>query len=326
MVTITDSYLRKQLVERRGRLEGAVGNAMQNESFAALLQEVDVALERMDAGTYGICESCHESIEVEHLVEDPLSRFCIDHMTGEQRRALENDLELAAEVQRALLPARDVRHGVWHIYHHYQPAGAVSGDYCDIIPSEEGGPFFLLGDVSGKGIAASLLMSHLHAMFRTLAGKHFEIGRMMEMANRAFCTSAPSGHFATLVCGRPGDGGEIELISAGHLPALIARHDGVQPVWSNGVPLGMFCGSEYSSTRLHLRSGESLVLYTDGLSEARNHSADEYGLGRIQSVLGKNLGATPEAIAGAFLQDLGEFSSTSRLADDLTLMIVQHSG
>jgi sigma-B regulation protein RsbU (phosphoserine phosphatase) len=323
MATFTDSFLRTELEERRNRLTTARNNSPGSNGVTALLQEVDAALSRMDDGTYGICDLCHDPIETKHLLADPLSRFCIDHMTEEERRALENDLELAAQVQRALLPARTVREEGWHVHYHYEPAGAVSGDYCDVIRSELGSFVFLLGDVSGKGIAASLLMSHLHAMFRATTGLNGDMGNLMGLANRAFCSSAPAGHFATLVCGRLGKNGEIELSNAGHLPALAAQRNGIQSVFSTGVPLGIFGNSRYSSTRVHLEPGESLVLFTDGLSEARNQSGDEYGLERIQALLKQHISAAPEPLAQAFLQDVRKFSSSARPSDDLTLMVIQ---
>jgi sigma-B regulation protein RsbU (phosphoserine phosphatase) len=325
MATFTDSFLRSELEERRNRLAAARNNSPRPPAVTALLQEVDAALSKMEDGTYGICDVCHDPIETKHLLADPLSRFCIDHMTQDERRALENDLELAAQVQRALLPARTVREEGWHIHYHYEPAGAVSGDYCDIIRPELGSFVFLLGDVSGKGIAASLLMSHLHAMFRAMAGQNGDMGALMGLANHAFCSSAPAGHFATLICGRLGKDGEIQMSSAGHLPALAAQGNGIQSIFSTGVPLGIFGNSRYPSTRVRLQQGETLVLFTDGLSEAQNQSGDEYGLERIQTVLKQHIGAPPESLAQAFLQDVRRFSSSARQSDDLTLMVIQRA-
>ena len=88
----------------------------------------------MDEGTYGICDVCHGSVEKDRLIADPLVRLCLDHLTSEEQRALERDLELAAQVQRGLLPKSDVRYRDWRVHYLYRPAGIVSGDYCDLIP------------------------------------------------------------------------------------------------------------------------------------------------------------------------------------------------
>jgi Stage II sporulation protein E (SpoIIE) len=181
---IGDLYLREQLEKRRDSLKIAISTIPATDApsssapFLRLLDDVEVALRQMQNGTYGLCDVCHDSVEKDRLIADPLVRLCLDHLTTEEQRALERDLELAAQVQRGLLPPTDVRHRDWRIHYFYRPAGMVSGDYCDLIQpaAETGKLIFLLGDVSGKGVAASLLMTHLHAMFRALSGiglEHF---------------------------------------------------------------------------------------------------------------------------------------------------------
>ena len=137
-------------------------------SLSNLLSEVDAALARMDKGSYGLCETCHDTGEADRLLANPLERFCLDHLTNEERRGLESDLLLAARIQQTLLPSPNFAPSGWDVRYHYAPAQVVSGDYCDVFESKAG-LVFLLGDVSGKGIAASMLMSHLHATFRSLA-------------------------------------------------------------------------------------------------------------------------------------------------------------
>jgi sigma-B regulation protein RsbU (phosphoserine phosphatase) len=118
----------------------------------------------------------------------------------------------------------------------------VSGDYCDLIASESGeeGLLFLLGDVSGKGVTASLLMTHLHAMFRSLASVGMPLTEMMGRANRLLCESTTAGQFATLVCGRAARSGEVEISSAGHCPVLAIRDGDIPRFESTGMPLGCF--------------------------------------------------------------------------------------
>jgi sigma-B regulation protein RsbU (phosphoserine phosphatase) len=324
---VTDPYIREQLEKRHEELATvlssprAVGTARLHE----LLHEVDSALERMVQGTYGVCEVCHDTVERERLIADPLVRLCLDHLTIEDRRALEGDLELAARIQRGLLPHTDVRSLDWHILYDYKPAGLVSGDYCDLIsPSgEHPGLMFLLGDVSGKGVAASLLMSHLHAMFRSLAGAGLELDKLLEVANRIFCESTIAGQYATLICGRVRKGGEIEIASAGHSPALHAAKDGMEQISSTGVPLGMFSTSQYEVERIRLQPGESLLLYTDGVSEARDSAGNEYGIAALSRLAGRGDGWQPQELLAACLKDVQNFSAGgARQADDQTLMVI----
>lgn len=323
MATLEIAFLNSQLQERKQRLEAAIAGAPQNSGLAGLLREVDSALERMDKGTYGLCEECHDPVEQDRLMADPLVCYCLDHLTVPQRAELQRDLDLAAQVQRNLLPQAGLRAGNWETSYHYAPLGPVSGDYCDLIPSD-GHLFFVLGDVSGKGVAASMLMTQLHALFRSLTAIALPLGQIVTQANRVFCESALAGQYATLVCGQAKPTGEVEIHNAGHLPAIVAGHGGVLRVESTGLPLGMFHAAEFSATRLQLEPGDSLFLYTDGLSEATNED-DEYGVDRVTRLVRQQSAQPPAALIAACLDDLRAFCSSSERKDDLTLLAIRRS-
>ena len=244
---LTDVFFREQLLERRDRLHSAMAVSRQAGSLAALLNEVDSALSRLDEGTYGLCETCHDSVEKTRLLADPLVRYCLDHLTPDQRRVLEDDLDLASQIQRELLPQEDLTLDGWQVAYHYRTLGPVSGDYCDVIKSPEGGKdwFFILGDASGKGVAASMLMAHLHAIFRALVATGLPMRQLVERASRVFCESTVSPYFATLVCGRARTSGEIELCNAGHCRPLVIQEGQVTRLEATGLPLGLFCEGQY---------------------------------------------------------------------------------
>ena len=187
---------RDQLLLRRRKLEAAAAPHVDEEEVARLIQEVDGALARMAAGRFGFCETCSEAIEPDRLRTDPLTRFCLDHLTARDQRALQRDLELASRVQRELLPKPDVRLDGWEVAYHYQPAGPVSGDYCDFVGADSGDVYFFLGDVAGKGVAAAILMSHMSAMLRTLISVGLPLDQLMERASRVFCESTLPAHYA----------------------------------------------------------------------------------------------------------------------------------
>jgi phosphoserine phosphatase RsbU/P len=321
MATLEVTFLHSQLEDRKRRLEAAIALAPEKAGFAGLLREVDAALERMDQGNYGVCEECHESIEQDRLLADPLVRYCLDHLDDSQRSALQRDLDLASEVQRNLLPPLDLSAGGWRSSYHYAPVGPVSGDYCDLIPSDAQ-LFFALGDVSGKGVAASMRMVHLHALFRSLTGMALPLGQMITQANRLFCESSLAGQYATLVCGQAKPTGEVEIHNAGHLPAIVVGHGGVLRIESTGLPLGLFHEVDFSATRVHLDPGDTLFLYTDGLSEAR-HADDEYGVDRATRLVRQQARRTPSELIAACLDDLRAFVENSPLLDDLTLLAIQ---
>lgn len=323
MATLEVAFLHNQLEDRKRRLEAAIALAPQKAGLAGLLREVDSALERMAKGSYGLCEECHDPIEQDRLLADPLVCYCLDHLSASQRTALQRDLELASHVQRNLLPQLNLRADGWETSYHYAPVGPVSGDYCDLIPSD-GQLFFAIGDVSGKGVAASMLMAQLHALFRSLTGMNLPLGQIVTQASRVFCESALAGQYATLVCGQAKPGGDVEIHNAGHWPAIVVGHGGVSRIESTGLPLGMFHESEFSATRLHLDPGDTVFLYTDGLSEARG-AEDEYGVDRVTHLVRQRAALHPAELIATCLDDLHAFAQ-GPLLDDLTLLVIQRIG
>jgi sigma-B regulation protein RsbU (phosphoserine phosphatase) len=325
MAGVETPILRSQLLDRRSRLESARTAHPDADRLARLLDEVDAALERMDAGIYGLCEACHDPVESERLLADPLMRFCLAHLTAQQQAALEQDLEMAARIQTSLLPNRVVRAGGWEACYHYQPLGPVSGDYCDLIASAGGGLLFITGDVSGKGVASSLLMSHLHAIFRSLLSVGMPIGALMERANRVFCENTLPAFYATLVCGHAHANGDVEICNAGHCPPVLVRRGDVSTIEAAALPLGLFSTGQYEAIRVHLEPGDGLVLYTDGITEARDSSDEEYTAERLARVLRGAHGLTPQRVTAACLADLEAFLAGAPQFDDVTLLAIQRA-
>ncbi len=318
--------IREQLLVRRQKLETARVGLAQNADLARLLSEVDAALQRMDAGTYGMCEACHDPIESDRLLADPLVRFCLGDLTAAQQTALQEDLDLAAHIQRGLLPTEHFQVVGWEACFHYEAAGPVSGDYCDLIKGEDGSLYFIFGDVSGKGIAASMLMAHLHAMFHTLVSVGMPLKSMVERASRVFCESTLPTHFATLVCGRADSSGGVEICNAGHLPPLLVRKGDVTRIESNGLPVGVFCDETFTATKLSLSAGDTLFLYTDGLSETVGDDGSEYGLTRLSTLVSRSHSDAPKAVIQSCLADLTAFRAGSAKSDDLTMMAIRRNG
>ena len=325
MVTAIEPLLREQLIDRRHRLEAAAPAFHRPAELSRLLEEVDAALHRMDIGNYGLCEVCHDPVETERLIADPLTRFCLGDLTPREQRALEEDLELASQIQTGLLPARTQQIDGWEVSYHYQPAGAVSGDYCDLIRDQDQSLHFVLGDVSGKGVAASMLMAHLNAMFRTLISINLPLEQMMERASRVFCESTLPTQYATLVYGRASTNGEVELCNAGHLPPLLIQQGKVTSIAATGLPVGIFCSESFSVSRIQMNKGDSLFLYTDGLSECMDGAGNEYGAERLSRLLNDNHTLSPESIISLCRQELRTFAEGRLPGDDLTLMAITRS-
>jgi sigma-B regulation protein RsbU (phosphoserine phosphatase) len=316
--------LRDQLLDRRRRLQETISDTGAVGNLVNLLREVDAALERMDNGTFGICIVCNEAIEKERLEVDPLITVCLGHLSEAQQKTLEQDLDLASRIQRTLLPKNNMSLDGWEICYHYAPAGPVSGDYCDLIENTDGDKslLFILGDVSGKGIAASLLMSHMHALFRSLSSFNLPVNELVGRANRLFCESTSSTHYATLVCARAVSTGEIEICNAGHNPPLLISRNGISKLISTGLPIGVFCNSEYSINKVKLQPGDTLIFYTDGLTESLANEI-EYGEERLISLSGKIKDLRPQKFINEVLADLTSFLSGNSSNDDLTLMVIK---
>jgi len=317
------NFLEGQLQERKRRLQTAIDLTPQDSGLSALLLEVDSALDRFAAGTYGLCEECHDTVEPERLLADPLVRFCLDHLSALERAALQRDLDLASELQRRLLPPAGLTAAGWETSYHYAPLGPVSGDYCDLYPSD-GLLFFVLGDVSGKGVAASLRMTQLHALFRSLIAMGLSLAEIVAHVNRFLCDSALAGQYATLVCGRAHSAGDVEIFNAGHLPVIVARQGSVQMLESTGLPLGMFREASFTPCRLRLGEGDTLFLYTDGLSEARGES-DEYGIDRLARLVCRQSSSSAAGLIVACLEDVRGFAGPNPGFDDLTLLALRRS-
>jgi sigma-B regulation protein RsbU (phosphoserine phosphatase) len=201
----------------------------------------------------------------------------------------------------------------------------VSGDCCDLLVVGGAALWFFVGDVTGKGVSAALLMSHLHAMFRTLVTADLPLEGIVERASRALCESTLPTHYATLACGRAGPDGMVEICNAGHPQPLLARAGRVSGVEASGLPIGMFCDQKFGSARFQVDPGDTFLLYTDGVTETQDPAGAEYGaerLGRLLSLRGE---LDPQGLVEACVADVAAFRASAPKADDLTLMALQRS-
>lgn len=257
-----------------------------------------------------------------------MASYCLCKLSAERQRALERDLDLAWHVQAALLPKANLAVSGWQTHYRYLPYGPVSGDYCDlVVAGSDTAPelYFMLGDVSGKGVAASLLMAHMNASLRGFAQTGLSPRDVIGKANLVLAESSLESHYATLVCGRANSAGEVEIANAGHCPPIVVRARGSFDVLaSSGLPVGLAIGTEpgaqYSVERVALREGDVVVVYTDGLTEAANSRDEQYGADRLLAVLERCRGVAPRELIAKCLADLSSFLDGEERADDLTVL------
>jgi len=321
--TVYVNSVREQLLAGRARLADVLAE-QESDQVLRLLNEVDSTLHRIEHGTFGVCEECLGTVENDRLLENPLARVCLDCLTPKQQRALEYDLELAAQLQKGLLPPNDISFPGWDISYLYQPAGVVSGDYCDLI-RENGHLYFIMADVSGKGVAAAMLSSNLRAVFRSLVPLQLPIEELMVRANRLFRETALPTQYATAVLGSISMGGDVVLANAGHLPALLVGKSGLSTFESMCKPLGFFSDDSVNVTQAHMAPGETLVLFTDGISEAENDAGDEFGVERLGRFLVEQRLCCPTELVTACKQQVSAFRGGRERADDETLLAVQYA-
>lgn len=322
-MTAAEARVRERLIARREQLAGLAESQPETRLFE-LLRRVDSALDALEIGEWGRCAVCRDAIESERLAADPLVRVCLACLPEEHRRALERDLAAAAGTQRALLPPRELRHDEWEIAYLWEPHGAVSGDHVDFVrPSTPGAmPLLLLGDVSGKGLAASFLQAHLHALFRALAPGALELPELLGRANRLLCEATSAGRYATFAALALHAGGAIELANAGHPRPLVADARGVRPVEGASLPLGLMSDASFASRPLELAPDEVLLLYTDGWTEAER-DGEEFGIGRASAAL-RRAARLPLAELLAHCRDeMDDFLAGAPRGDDLTLLAVR---
>src|SRR5579859_323902 len=321
-IQVTDLHLlRDQLLMRRQKLEAAAARA-QTVNLVQLLEQVDRALERVDHGTYGVCEECQGTVEAERLLADPLTQLCLDCLHPAEQRALEQDLLLAARIQAGLLPRRDFSAAGWNIAYNYEPAGQVSGDYCDLV--EHGNHlYFMVGDVSGKGVAAAMLMSNLHALFRVLIPSGLPLEQLVERANRLFCESTLPTQYATLVIGKADEFGNLEICNGGHPAPLHVGPNSVTAVHSATVPVGLFSDQKFASSTLRAAPGDSLVIYTDGLSEAEGPDGAQFGAAQLESLLHGCRELPSHEMVEKCRKEVMKFRNGSPRLDDQALMVLQ---
>lgn len=327
VIQATNPDLRTDLMNWRRRLEATAETSNGNFQLNGLLREVQSAIENLNrTESYGVCQVCHDLIGQAAMNADPLARFCLSCLTPHQLEELERDLDRAWLIQGESLPKQNLKFNGWEVAHHYQPAGLVGGDYCDLVITESGDLYFMIGDVSGKGIAASFLMSRLHAIFRSLIGTGLSVTELVERANGVFADTTMRPYYATLVCGKASVDGTIEICNAGHCAPLHLHQGKVTPIPATGLPLGMFCNQPYSATSIKVAKGDRLFLYTDGLSETRNREEVEYGKDRLQLMLSESHELPTQALVTRVLDDAREFSEDQPLGDDLTLMAIELVG
>ena len=242
-----------------------------------------------------------------------------------QRERMERELELATEIQQRFQPSAPPKLDGYEFQGISFSCYEIGGDYYDFIPRESHNMIVALGDVSGKGTAAALLMSSLHAAIHAQVSANRDLAEMISSVNRYLADNTPANRFVTLfIAELDPTNGVLRYINAGHNPPLIGRASGmIEQLSSGGFPLGILPMAEFEVGETRLGNGESLIVYSDGVSEANNLNEEEFGLDRLIEVVRRNLSASAAGMRDKVESALSSFTQTAPANDDITLVIVK---
>jgi sigma-B regulation protein RsbU (phosphoserine phosphatase) len=203
---------------------------------------------------------------------------------------------------------------------------SVGGDYFDVIELALDRTAFIIADVSGKGLGAALVTSTLQGTFSAVALEP-EIRTLFRHANRFICEHSEVERYATRFFGTLGSVGSMQYINAGHLSPLLVRSGIVKPALESGsVPVGLFPDAEFTTCFHQLTPGDTLVLYTDGITEAMDTRENQFGIEHLQVVVAQQANGSVEDMQAAILVALDEFTYDAEQADDITLLILRYRG
>src|SRR5215204_2745546 len=241
------------------------------------------------------------------------------------RERLERELALASEIQQRFQPTAPPHVTGYELQGISFPCYEIGGDYYDFIEREDGRLVIALGDVSGKGTAAALLMSSLHAAIHAQSASHNSLVATISAVNRYLANNIPTNRFVTLFYAElDPESGALSFLNAGHNPPLIIHSAGtVEQLASGGLPLGIKPDAEYREGRTQMQKGDVLVIYSDGVTEAQSPTGEEFGATRLYEVVSRNIEASAAGIRDRIESSLTKFAQGTSAADDITLVIVK---
>jgi phosphoserine phosphatase RsbU/P len=241
------------------------------------------------------------------------------------RLSLKGELEVAREIQLAMLPTGTYAAGDAEICGVTRPANTVGGDFYDVLPLKDGRVIITIGDVAGKGSPAALLMALLLAVLRTLVDEELEPCALMARLNRQICRHTPRSRFITLFYAiYSPDTGALTYVNAGQNPPFIRRANGsIERLHGTGVALGMFEGSTYEDGATIVEPHDILVLYSDGITEAENPAGQPFEEAGLERVVAAHALVAPGELAPTILRAVEAHARDFRFVDDLTVLILK---
>jgi serine phosphatase RsbU (regulator of sigma subunit) len=240
---------------------------------------------------------------------------------------LDHEIEIASQIQQKLLPKALPNLPNVAVAGSTIACYSVGGDCFDVIELDGNRHGFFVGDVSGKGISAALLATLLQGVFFTTATMDIPLPGIFSRVNRYLCERSGDDRYATVFYGVLDTAGRFEYVNAGHVPPIIRRRSGAaEALGSANFPVGMFPEADYESAEVNLEPGEFLVIYTDGVSEAANVSAELFEEARLRQIVEEFKGETVEELAGTIRDGVKAFTAGAPQSDDVTILVIRYKG
>jgi serine phosphatase RsbU (regulator of sigma subunit) len=242
---------------------------------------------------------------------------------GQER--LRRELELSRLIQTEMLPRTSLRSGPAEIAGVSIPAREVGGDFFNYFVLPDGRLALLIGDVSGKGVSAALLMANIQATLRARLPHETDLARLADKLDRELDQNTPGGVYLTLFLGiLDVDGRVLRYVNAGHNPQFVIRaRDGIEPLSSTGMPIALYAGHGYAEARVELHTGDLLFFYTDGLVETMNDAGDMFDVERLQALLAAAQTHDVDAVLARIEEQVAAFRGATEPFDDATMMALR---
>jgi serine phosphatase RsbU (regulator of sigma subunit) len=246
------------------------------------------------------------------------------HMQMLEKNRMEQELQLGREIQSRLLPAPPCDMASLELAACSVPCYEVGGDYYDFIEFANGELGLAIGDVSGKGVGAALIMSSIQAALRVAAPIEDDMSALMARLNGLLCRMAGGRKYVTFFFGRYSpETGELRYVNAGHNPAFLVSDGKIEEIHSTGKPIGLIPGATFEEGTVTLPPGATLFLYTDGLNEAADPDEDELGMVRLRELVLTATREPVDEVAPAILSAIAEFERGAPPTDDKTIVVMR---
>jgi sigma-B regulation protein RsbU (phosphoserine phosphatase) len=299
------------------------------DSVEEHLHVIETSLEKIEEQTLGVCVVCHGHVDAILLEMDYTACVCLDHYSDEERRRLEAELELSQIVQRALLPQEIPSIQGVELAAFSRPSEIIGGDYFDFFQFRDGTPGLVIADVSGHGVSAGMLMSSLQTALRTMAPDTDVPAEILERINRFYIHNINFTTFVTVFLARY-DPATLTLtyVNAGHNPPAVRRKADGAITWLRPTAPAIGLAEDFRARMetICFSAGDSLLLYTDGVTEVINTGNEEFGQERLAALFQQYADRSAPDLLQAVRQAVSAFGGNKPLVDDVTMVALKISG